>query len=156
MDGVKVDAMTSTRKQKKHPEAADRTAEDKRGEARRKTEHDGHEGGLHMHTLHAKVPIPYLTPGDLMADAKAAKDATAKLARPASRPGMPPPRQLAFYGGLGALVVTGLVDLPVAVAIGAATVVARGRGERRREQEEREQAERERQAAAPAPAGQTA
>jgi hypothetical protein len=44
---------------------------------------------------------------------------------------MPPPKRLAFYGGLGALVVTGLVDLPVAVAIGAAAIVARSGGEER-------------------------
>ncbi|WP_037801809.1 hypothetical protein [Streptomyces sp. NRRL F-5135] len=83
--------------------------------------------GLRMHTLHAKLPIPYLTPGDVTANARAAGS---KLAPPmpskASMPSMPPPKRLAFYGGLGALAVFGAVDWPVALAIGAATVVARG------------------------------
>jgi hypothetical protein len=45
---------------------------------------------------------------------------------------LPPPGRLAFYGGLGAAAVFGLIDWPVAAAIGLGTVVARraiGRGE---------------------------
>lgn len=45
---------------------------------------------------------------------------------------LPPPGRLAFYGGLGAAAVFGLIDWPVAAAIGIGTVVARravGRGE---------------------------
>lgn len=113
------------------------------GESQTGTTHDGH--GLRMHTAHAKVPIPYFTPGDLGANAKAA---TSKL------PGMPPPRQLAFYGGLGALVVTGLVDLPVAAAIGVATAVARsGRREEKQHREQRppEQPAQAQSAQAPSP-----
>jgi hypothetical protein len=72
-----------------------------------------------MHTAHTDVPIPYFTPGDLTANAHVL---TAHL------PSLPPPRQLAFYGGLGALALAGAVDWPVAVAIGAATVVARSKG----------------------------
>lgn len=128
--------MTSTRKQKKAQTtvgAVSREQQHKEAEAR--STHNGHEQGLHIHTLHANVPIPYFTPGDLGANAKAA---TSKLP---SLPGMPPPRRLAFYGGLGALVVTGLVDLPVAVAIGVATVIARGGGEERRPQEQPAKAE---------------
>ncbi|MEV7680027.1 hypothetical protein AB0O64_15935 [Streptomyces sp. NPDC088341] len=88
-----------------------------------RTSGNGHDGGLRMHTLHADLPIPYLTAGDITANARAAG---AKLSPP-----MPPPKRLAFYGGLGALAILGAVDWPVAVAIGAAAVVARGgrRGE---------------------------
>ncbi|MFE2498227.1 hypothetical protein ACFXKS_00320 [Streptomyces scopuliridis] len=75
-------------------------------------------GGLRMHALHADLPIPYLTAGDVTANARAAGS---KLAPP-----MPPPKRLAFYGGLGALAVLGAIDWPVALAIGAATMVARG------------------------------
>jgi hypothetical protein len=75
------------------------------------------DGGVRMHTLHAELPIPYLTPDDISANARTAG---AKLSPP-----MPPPKRLAFYGGLGALAVFGAVDWPVAVAIGAATMVAR-------------------------------
>ncbi|GAA1187620.1 hypothetical protein GCM10009654_51520 [Streptomyces hebeiensis] len=101
----------------------------KRGSAGKKHP-DGNRSdgdGLRMHTLHAKLPIPYLTPGDVTANARAAGS---KLAPPMpskeSMPSMPPPKRLAFYGGLGALAVFGAVDWPVALAIGAATVVARG------------------------------
>jgi hypothetical protein len=38
---------------------------------------------------------------------------------------LPPPGRLAFYGGLGAAAVFGLIDWPVAAAIGLGTVVAR-------------------------------
>lgn len=44
---------------------------------------------------------------------------------------LPPPGRLAFYGGLGIAAVAGLLDWPVAAAIGIGTVVARravGRG----------------------------
>jgi hypothetical protein len=45
---------------------------------------------------------------------------------------LPPPGRLAFYGGLGAAAVFGVIDWPVAAAIGLGTVIARravGRGE---------------------------
>ncbi|MDX3854861.1 hypothetical protein [Streptomyces sp. AK02-01A] len=89
-------------------------------------------GGLRMHTLHAELPIPYLTADDITANARATG---AKLKAPT--PSMPSPKRLAFYGGLGALAVLGAIDWPVAVAIGAATVVARSG---RREAGERESA----------------
>jgi hypothetical protein len=130
---------------------------EERGESRAGTAHNGQRGALHMHTAHANVPIPYFTPGDLGANAKAA---TSKLPALTRLPGMPPPRRLAFYGGLGALVVTGLVDLPVAAAIGVATLVARG-GRReeglRPEQQPPERAAQEQpteQAMPPGPPGQ--
>ncbi|WP_139809730.1 hypothetical protein [Mycobacterium avium] len=44
---------------------------------------------------------------------------------------MPPPEQLAFYGGLGALAAFSLINWPVAVVIGVGeTVVARQLGKR--------------------------
>jgi hypothetical protein len=44
---------------------------------------------------------------------------------------LPPPERLAYYGGLGALAVAGVVSWPVAAAIGVGTVIAqRGRAER--------------------------
>jgi hypothetical protein len=73
--------------------------------------------GLHVHTAHPKVPIPYLTPGDMSANVRAVGS---------KMPPLPPPKRLAFYGGLGALAAFGAVDWPVALAIGAAAVVARG------------------------------
>jgi hypothetical protein len=38
---------------------------------------------------------------------------------------LPPPDRLAFYGGLGAAAVIGIIDWPVAAAIGIGTMVAR-------------------------------
>ncbi|MFC0864470.1 hypothetical protein ACFHYQ_19445 [Sphaerimonospora cavernae] len=46
---------------------------------------------------------------------------------------LPPPERLAYYGGLGALAVLGLIDWPVAAAIGAGTLIA----QRTRAQEQR-------------------
>lgn len=37
---------------------------------------------------------------------------------------LPPPERLAYYGGLGALAVLGVIEWPVAAAIGAGTVIA--------------------------------
>jgi hypothetical protein len=76
----------------------------------------GTSSAVRMHTAHTDLPIPYFTPGDLTANAHAI---TSHL---------PPPRQLALYGGLGALALAGAVDWPVALAIGAATAVARSKG----------------------------
>jgi hypothetical protein len=74
---------------------------------------------LRLHTAHPRVPIPYVTPGDMMTNARTVASA------------IPSPRRLAFYGGLGALAIFGALEWPVAAAIGAATeVIARERGER--------------------------
>lgn len=75
------------------------------------------DGKLRMHTLdvHAPVHIPYLTPGDVVANTQAM---TSRL----------PTRDLLFYGGLGALAVAGALDWPVALAIGGATAILRGQG----------------------------
>jgi hypothetical protein len=85
------------------------------------------ETHLQLHTVHADLPIPYFTPRDITANAHVV---TSHLPAPSA---MPPPRTLAFYGGLGALALAGAVDWPVALAIGAATVVARGKGEKERQ-----------------------
>ncbi|MER7206892.1 MULTISPECIES: hypothetical protein [Streptosporangium] len=42
---------------------------------------------------------------------------------------LPPPERMVYYGGLGALAVAGLIEWPVAAAIGVGTVIAqRARG----------------------------
>ena len=43
---------------------------------------------------------------------------------------LPPPERLAFYGGLGLAAVIGVIDWPVAAAIGIGAMIARrtGRG----------------------------
>jgi hypothetical protein len=38
---------------------------------------------------------------------------------------LPPPERLAFYGGLGAAAVVGVIGWPVAAAIGVGTAIAR-------------------------------
>jgi hypothetical protein len=78
---------------------------------------------IQMHTVHTDLPIPYFTPGDLTANAHVV---TSHLPALSALP-LPPPRTLVFYGGLGALALAGAIDWPVALAIGAATVVARGK-----------------------------
>jgi hypothetical protein len=82
---------------------------------------------LHLHTAHPRVPIPYVTPGDMLTGARAA---TSRL---------PSPRRLAFYGLLGGMAVAGALEWPIAVAVGAATEVIS------REQTARQRAEREEQ-----------
>jgi hypothetical protein len=44
---------------------------------------------------------------------------------------LPPPGRLAFYGGLGLAAVVGVLDWPVAAAIGIGAVVARRTGQAR-------------------------
>ncbi|PWI04732.1 hypothetical protein DIZ27_43580 [Streptomyces sp. NWU339] len=76
---------------------------------------------LHLHTAHARVPIPYVTPGDMFS-----------TARPATSI-LPSPRKLAFYGLLGAMAVVEAVEWPIAVAVGAATeVITREQAARQR------------------------
>lgn len=99
-------------KQKKSPSAAQA-----KSRARSRAVADTH---VQMHTAHAELPIPYFTPGDLTANAHVIGSRLPTLP-------LPPPKRLAFYGGLGALAVVGALDWPVAAAIGAATAVARSR-----------------------------
>ncbi|MFE9609792.1 hypothetical protein [Streptomyces sp. NPDC006012] len=49
---------------------------------------------------------------------------TARVAT-AHLPSRPPARELAFYGGLGALTVAGALEWPVALAVGGATWLLR-------------------------------
>ncbi|WP_433501363.1 hypothetical protein ACQP1K_14190 [Sphaerimonospora sp. CA-214678] len=65
---------------------------------------------------------------------------------------LPPPERLAYYGGLGALAVFGLIDWPVAAAIGAGTMIA----QRTRAQEQRWSPLRAPRQETPAPPGAAA
>lgn len=96
----------------------------KRGTRQKVEEEQVHESkqGLTMHTLdvHAPLHLPYLTPGDIAHNARTATE------------WLPPGRDLAFYGGVGALAVAGALDWPVALAIGGATLMVRGLGRKER------------------------
>lgn len=74
--------------------------------------------GMHVHTAHPSISIPYVTREDISANMRAAGSALPDVK-------LPPPERLAFYGGLGVLAVAGAVEWPVAAAIGVATMVAR-------------------------------
>ncbi|MFF5482282.1 hypothetical protein ACFY5C_33960 [Streptomyces sp. NPDC012935] len=92
-----------------------------------------HTGGkvVHLHTAHPRVPIPYVTPGDMFSRdmfsgaRKATSTATSAAASTASSAMtmLPSPRKLAFYGILGGMTAAGAMAWPVAVAVGAATEV---------------------------------
>ncbi|GAB3971208.1 hypothetical protein GCM10029978_045960 [Actinoallomurus acanthiterrae] len=60
------------------------------------------------------VPVPVLTP----------QLKVYKLPMPTMAGHLPPPERLAFYGGLGATAIFGVIDWPVAAAIGIGTVLA--------------------------------
>lgn len=62
---------------------------------------------------------------------------------------LPPPERVAYYGALGALAVAGVIEWPVAAAIGAGTVIA----QRARSKESAEFSAGPRQAPASARAG---
>ncbi len=89
-----------------------------RGRTRTTSAKNGAGEGLRVHVAHASIPVPYVTKGDVSANARAAGSAMPDLK-------LPPAERLAFYGGLGALAVVGALEWPVAAAIGAATVIAR-------------------------------
>ncbi|MFE7843334.1 hypothetical protein ACFU53_46975 [Streptomyces sp. NPDC057474] len=112
--------------------ATQEAPEQRRDEAAQ--DQEKHAGGkvLHMHTAHPRVSIPYVTPGDMFTGAGAgARAATSRL---------PAPRKLAYYGLLGGMTVAGLLEWPVALAIGAATeVITRERGARSRAEREEQQ-----------------
>ncbi|WP_188187004.1 hypothetical protein [Nonomuraea sp. SYSU D8015] len=67
---------------------------------------------------------------------------------------VPPPERIAYYGALGALAVFGVLEWPVAAAIGAGTMVAQrqGRGEEPEPSGPGQTQAREPSAARPAPA----
>ncbi|MET8248508.1 hypothetical protein ABZV31_31405 [Streptomyces sp. NPDC005202] len=101
--------------------AARQTAAQRQTQQEEAEEAQTHEGAglsVHMRTLRPSVPIPYLTLGDMAADARAV----------ASRlPRRPAGKDLAFYGGLGALAVAGALEWPVALAVGGATWLLRSK-----------------------------
>jgi hypothetical protein len=83
---------------------------------------DGAGLHLHMRTLHPPVPIPYFTKEEVTTSAQAATN---------RMPAIPPAKDLAFYGGLGAMAVAGALEWPVALAVGGATWLVRsGRKEK--------------------------
>ncbi|WP_433476480.1 hypothetical protein ACQPZP_05175 [Spirillospora sp. CA-142024] len=61
------------------------------------------------------VPVPVVTP----------QLRVYKLHMPTMGGHLPPPERLAFYGGLGATAIFGIIDWPVAAAIGIGTILAR-------------------------------
>lgn len=75
--------------------------------------------GLHLHTrtFHPPVPVPYLS----------LEKMPAGLDKVPGKLEHMPGRDLAFYGGLGALTVAGALEWPVALAIGGATWLLRSR-----------------------------
>ncbi|MGW1913406.1 hypothetical protein ACWCQS_22405 [Streptomyces sp. NPDC002076] len=100
----------------------------KTAETSQQQTHEGDGAGLHLHmrTLHPSVPIPYLSMEEMTSTARAA---TARM------PGTPTVKDLAFYGGLGALTVAGALEWPVALAVGGATWLVRsGRKEKKEKQ----------------------
>lgn len=78
---------------------------------------DGAGVHLHTRTFHPPVPIPYLSMEKLPAGLEKVPVRLEKM----------PTRDLAFYGGLGALAVAGALEWPVALAIGGATWLVRSR-----------------------------
>ena len=122
---------------------------------------------VHLHTAHANVPIPYVTPGDAFSKirlpnvrtATSAATSVATTATSAATSLLPSPRKLAFYGVLGGMTAAGAIGWPVAVAVGAATeVITREQSARQREEHERierERTEREERREPSSAAGQT-
>ncbi|NGO43123.1 hypothetical protein [Streptomyces ureilyticus] len=107
---------------------------------------------VHLHTAHANVPIPYVTPGDAFSkvrlpSVRTATSAAASVATTATSAVtslLPSPRKLAFYGVLGGMTAAGAIGWPVAVAVGAATeVITREQSARQREEHDRVERERE-------------
>ncbi|WP_146229136.1 hypothetical protein [Streptomyces sp. NWU339] len=140
------DPQTQPPQQPAPPQAGPQTAETRPPEPQQPPTEPPEEkrtGGklLHLHTAHARVPIPYVTPGDMFS-----------TARPATSI-LPSPRKLAFYGLLGAMAVVEAVEWPIAVAVGAATEVitreqaARQRAEHARIERDRAAGEQGRQVA---------
>lgn len=86
---------------------------------------------VHLHTAHPRVPIPYVTPGDLFAGARRGTSM------------LPSPRKMVYYGILGGMTVAGALQWPVAVAIGAATEVITREQAAARNRAEQEQQRRQ-------------
>ncbi|MGW0446802.1 hypothetical protein ACWDWV_15720, partial [Streptosporangium sandarakinum] len=103
------------------PAATGRTTE-QRGTAEQST--DGHALTLNLPMLTVQLRPPHMhLPHINRQEAGHAVDTARSL--------LPPPERLVYYGGLGALAVAGLIEWPVAAAIGVGTVIAqRARRER--------------------------
>ena len=78
---------------------------------------DGAGVHLHTRTFHPSVPIPYISLEKLPAGLEKVPVTLEKM----------PTRDMAFYGGLGALAVAGALEWPIALAIGGATWLVRSR-----------------------------
>lgn len=105
-------------------EGMKRTATQQEAPPSKATATQVHEGrsGLTMHTFNAPLPVPYLTPKDV------ATDVRTMTSRLRDAPGAPMTKNVAFYGGLGALTVAGALEWPVALAVAGATWLLRGKG----------------------------
>lgn len=80
------------------------------------------------------VPVPVLTPHLKVLHPSVPGPSSIGHAGRSMARRIPPPGRLAFYGGLGAAATFGVIDWPVAVAIGAGLAIAgraRTRGRRR-------------------------
>jgi hypothetical protein len=103
----------------------------------RKQAPDGHafDKVVHLHTAHPRVPIPYVTPGDLFTGVRKgmAQSGQQGMAR------LPSVRKLAFYGALGGMAAAQILEWPIALAVGAATeVITREQSAQRRRTEQEE------------------
>lgn len=96
----------------------------------------------------AAVNVPFVTPQIRWAQFRvpemrlpvSRENLTGPLAGAASvvRSYLPPPQRTTFYAGLGLLGALSVIDWPVALAIGAGTVIAqRGREQERSEEQDR-------------------
>jgi hypothetical protein len=76
-------------------------------------------GGQAAHGATIPVPVPELHTRHVPVPE------TVGQARRTLGRGLPPPERLAFYGALAAGAVFGIIDWPVAAAIGVGTIIAR-------------------------------
>ncbi|WP_143668237.1 hypothetical protein [Streptomyces carpinensis] len=85
---------------------------------------------VHLHTAHPRIPIPYVTPGEMFQGARA-RGASSRI---------PSLRKLTCYGLLGGMAVAGALEWPIAIAVGAATeVITREQAARKRAEHAEEQ-----------------
>lgn len=97
----------------------------------RKQAPDGHafDKVVHLHTAHPRVPIPYVTPGDLFTGVRKGM----ARSRQQGMAQLPSVRKLAFYGALGGMAAAEIIEWPIALAVGAATeVITREQSAQRR------------------------
>jgi hypothetical protein len=100
--------------------------------AERKPAEQGPDGGaltlnLPMITLKVRKPeLPSMHLPDVGRDVGHAVDTVKTF--------LPPPERIMYYGGLGVLAAVGMIEWPVAAAIGVGTMIAqRARGQRQGE-----------------------